>query len=165
MKRGSLTLGTVLWLFLGAALPAAAEMGFRGWGIRAGVGEDPDQGVVGLHTNLGEFARAVRFQPSFELGAGDDATIVSLNVPAHYRFSVSSQYTPYAGGGIVVSYVDFDPPHRMSRGDNEVEISALLVGGIEWPLASGNDVFLELGLPTGDIHQAKFIVGWMKRRR
>ena len=44
----------------------------RGWGIRAGLGVDPDQLIVGAHWDLGEIVEHLRLQPNVELGFGDD---------------------------------------------------------------------------------------------
>ena len=40
------------------------DIQWTGWGGRAGLSSGPDQGYVGFHVNLGEFARNVRFRPS-----------------------------------------------------------------------------------------------------
>ena len=66
-------------LLAAAALPAAAQdIGFNTWGVRAGASDDPDQVVVGVQADFGEFIPNLRFQPNFELGFGDDTTILSL---------------------------------------------------------------------------------------
>ena len=66
MKRAFLSLA----LFAAVALPAlpaaAQDLAFRGWGLRAGVSDNPDQLVVGAQFNFGEVYRDVRFQPSVE---------------------------------------------------------------------------------------------------
>ncbi len=154
---------TLLGFLLAAALPAAAsaEMGFYGWGVRLGLAEDPDQFVVGFQQDLGEFAERLRFQPSLELGLGDDHTIVVGTLPVHYRFKTSSSVTPYAGGGLQVAWIDRE---KRRRDDSEVEISPVILGGVEWSLRSGNDLFLELHL-AGDAHDTKLVVGWMFRAR
>jgi len=108
-------------------------------------------------------SRRIRFQPNFELGFGDHSTIASLGIPIHYRFGNSPNFTPYAGGGVLLAYVDRDHPQGKSSSDWVIE--PLGVVGIEWPLSGGGDLFLELGLSFGDAHDAKLIVGWMRRIR
>ncbi len=98
-----------------AAWPAAAEeFGYQGWGVRLGVADDPDQGVAGLHLDLGEIVDRLRLAPNLELGLGDDHTILTLTIPVHYRFAVEAPVRPYAGGGLALGFVDRDlrPPRR-----------------------------------------------------
>lgn len=157
---------TVLGAMLGVsamsamlAAPAAAQdIAFRGWGLRAGVSDDPDQVIVGAQANFGEFIPRLRLQPNVELGFGDDHEILSLAAPVHYRFPIDAGVTLYGGGGIVLGLDREDRP----RGGTESEflISPLLAGGVEWPAASG-DLFVELNLIGGDLPNAKLLLGWM----
>lgn len=156
------TLALVLVLSLIPAV-VAAELGYHAWGLRAGLGDDPDQGIIGAHWHLGDFTQNLRFQPNFELGLGDDHTIASVALPAHYRFDNNPNFTPYAGAGVLLAYIDRDRPGR--RETSDFEIAPLFVGGIEWPLRGGGAVFLELGVSSGEAHDAKFIAGWMSRIR
>ncbi len=150
-------------LLLAYSSPALAELGYQTWGVRGGIGDNPDQGIIGVQWNLGNFSRRIRFQPNFELGFGDNSTVASLGIPVHYRFGNSPNFTPYAGGGVLLAYVDRDHPQGKSSSDWVIE--PLGVVGIEWPLSGGGDLFLELGLSFGDAHDAKLIVGWMRRIR
>lgn len=150
-------------LLVGAA-PAAAEMGFYGWGLRLGVGDDPDQILVGVHQDFGEFVENLRFQPSLDLGFGDDHTIVSAVLPVHYRFPGHSSATPYVGGGLLLAWIDRDPPGR-GGGASEFEIAPLLAGGVEWPIRETGDALLEIQIPGADAHDAKVFVGWIFRAR
>ncbi len=144
--------------------PAAAELGFYGWGPRLGVADDPDQVLVGIHQDFGEFADRVRFQISLDVGFGDDHTIATLTLPVHYRFRVDGDFVPYLGGGLVAGYVEVDRGRR--EDDSEFDIGAVVAGGIEKRLRSGNDILLELQLPISDhLHDAKLILGWMLRAR
>ncbi len=151
----------VLCLLVGSA-PAAAEMGFYGWGPRFGAAEDPDQFLIGVHQDLGEFVENLRFQPSFDLGLGDDYTVLSVALPVHYRFALETA-TPYFGGGLLLQWVDRDAPR--GRGGSDFEISGLLAAGVEWRVGESDDVFLEIQLPGGDVHDAKISLGWIFRAR
>lgn len=143
--------------------PAAAQypdLGYRGWGLRAGAASDPDQAVVGAHWNLGEIVDNLRLQPSLELGAGDDVAIVSLLVPVHYRFDVAADLTPYAGGGVLLAVIDRDDPPRRRRDDDEdFDIAPVAVGGLELPVGRGQDLLFELQVGGGDAFDAKVLVG------
>jgi hypothetical protein len=149
-------------LLLTPSSPALAVLGYQTWGVRGGVGVDPDQGIIGVHWNFGNFSKRTRLQPNVELGFGDNSTVGSLAIPVHYRFGNSPDFTPYAGGGILLGYIDRDKP-KDSSGDWFIE--PLGVVGIEWPLSGGGDLFLELGISFGDAHDAKLMVGWMRRIR
>ena len=142
--------------------PALAEMGFYGWGPRLGVGDDPDQILIGIHQDFGELVENLRFQPSLDVGLGDDHSLVSGVLPVHWRFPSGSNATPYIGGGLLLAWIDRDSPRR--RGDDsDFEIAPLFVAGIEWPARRSADILLELQLPGGDAHDAKLLVGWMLR--
>lgn len=160
MKRLSpaLTLACLLALALTAipAPAAAQDIAYRGWGIRGGASDDPDQVLVGAHLNLGEFIPNLRFQPSLELGFGDDHQTLILTAPALYRFPIDG-FTLYGGGGLALG-IDRDDEGRNEE-ETEFVISPALAGGIEWPAAAG-DVFLELGVMGGDLPNAKLMLGW-----
>jgi len=149
---------------LAVSAPAVAEMGIYGWGPRLGAGDDPDQILVGLHQDFGEFAKNLRFQASLDVGFGDDHTVVSAVLPVQYRFPGRSTATPYVGGGLLLAWVDHDPPGRPG-GDSEFEIAPLLMGGVEWRVSEAGDALLELQLPFGDAHDAKLLFGWIFRTR
>lgn len=145
---------------LAIAVPASAQqLGYYGLGPRVGVANDPDQIVAGMQFNFGEFAPRLRFQPNFEIGLGDDYTIVSVTAPVHYRFKVDANVVPYAGGGITLAFVD----HDLDSGSNDrdFEIAAKAVGGVEWPLQGSKQFFLELNIGVGDIQDAEVLAGWM----
>ncbi len=150
-------------LLVGTA-SVAAEMGFYGWGLRLGGGDDPDQILVGVHQDFGEFVKNLRFQPSLDLGFGDDHTIVSTVLPVHYRFPGHSSATPYVGGGLLLAWIERDPPGRRG-GDSEFEIAPLLAGGVEWPVRETGEILLEIQIPGADVHDAKVFVGWIFRAR
>ena len=162
MRRVFLLLGALVL----SALPAAsAEMGLRGWGLRAGVASDPDQVLLGVHWDLGDVAPQLRMVPNVQLGIGDDATVLEGTLPVHYVFGkVDAGFAPYAGGGLAVAWIDFD--HDDGHGndfdgdDSDVELGAKVLGGLEWGLRSGNKFFVELNLGIGDIHDFQAVAGW-----
>lgn len=138
---------------------ASADILFRGWGIRAGIGDDPDQGIVGAHWDLGTLTTNLRFQPNFEMGFGDNHTIAGLTLPLHYVFPVDGSFKPYAGGGAVIAYVDRD------RGKSETEVAAALTFGVDIILKSNNKLFVELDVQSGDVNKVKLMFGWSWMRR
>lgn len=150
-------------LALAAAPPTAAQdVGLRGWGLRAGASSDPDQVVIGAHFDLGEVFDRLRLHPSLELGIGDDASSLQGLVPVHYRFATGGDWSPYAGGGVLLALIGYDDDHPRRRfgGDGEdFEIAPVAVGGVEWSASGGRDLLFELQLGGGDAFDAKVVVG------
>ncbi len=147
----------VLIALLGLATPALAQgagakgprIGWNGWGVQVGVTSDPDQIFGGVHFNLGEFARDVRFRPTVDIGVGDDATLLSATADVFYVFSKVQVWKPYVGGGVGLSYVTLDnvPP---GIDDSDTDIAFLALGGVETKLKSGTKFFLEGKVGLGD---------------
>jgi len=129
----------------------------RGWGLRVGLADDPDQLVAGVHFDLGEIVEHLRLQPNIELGVGDDHTTLFATGALHYRFDVKAQLRLYAGAGVTLGFIDHD---HGNNDDTDFEIGLKVIGGIEWQLKKAQDFFLELNLGVGDIHDAQVLVGW-----
>jgi hypothetical protein len=129
----------------------------KGWGIRAGLGVDPDQALVGAHWDLGEIIDHLRLQPNVELGVGDDVLTLFAALPAHYVFRVQSKFTPYAGGGIVIGVASYDRPNN---DDTSVEAGLRAIGGLQWPLKNGKPFAVEANIGFGDIHDFQMKVAW-----
>ncbi len=148
---------------------AAADFGWRGWGPRIGLSEGPDQVFGGVHFDLGEFAPNVRFQPSAEIGLGDDALALIGNVMVSYYFPVEAKVTPYAGGSVTAAFYSLDDDckgfgrefgEEGDCDDTEVAIGPVAVGGIEMKLSGGARFLAELQLGFGDLPEAKVLAGW-----
>ncbi len=139
---------------------SAQDFGYRGWGPRVGVSADPDQAYAGIHLDLGEFARNVRFQPNAELGIGDDAVLLALNVEAAYLFPVQQSWMPYAGGGFGVNFIDVDLPRNAQGDDDDTDFGLSLLGGVQRTRSGAPDIFVELKLGLSDSPDAKIAVGW-----
>ena len=157
MKRAAILLAL---LALGPLPAAGQDIAFRGWGLRAGVADDPDQVVLGAQFNFGEFIENLRFQPNVEVGFGDDANILSLALPVHYRYAASRSLTLYGGGGLTLGLIDEDEDNGRGDDGSEFDIAPMLAGGLEWPLGR-NRMSLELNLTGGDLPGGKLVVGWM----
>jgi len=132
-----------------------AQIEYRGWGVRVGASSDPDQIYGGVHWDLGEFARNVRFRPNVELGFGDDVTTIQGNAEVHYVFSKVQVWKPYVGGSAGVIFVDPD------QGGSETDLTVMGVGGVETKLKSATSFFIEakIGL-TDNEPDFKIGVGW-----
>jgi hypothetical protein len=118
----------------------------------------PDQVHFGAHLDFGQFAEHVRFQPNFELGFGDNVTLVALNAEASYRFTSRWEtWSPYLGGGIGVNIKSYDAGRENV---SKTDLGVNLLGGIEKGLSSGDRFFIEGKFSLNDIPDAKVTVGW-----
>lgn len=139
--------------------PAKAQVEFRGVGPRVGLSQGPDQVLVGAQFDLGEFAKNVRWQPSVELGFGDDATALLGNFMVSYYFPVKAAVTPYAGGEVTIGYYRYDNDPKYGD-DSKTRIGPAAVGGIEMKLKGGSRFLAELQVGFNDIHEVRAIAGW-----
>jgi opacity protein-like surface antigen len=121
---------------------------WNGWGAQAGLSSDPDQVYGGVHFNLGEFAKDVRFSPTIELGFGDDQTVLQILAEVHYVFSGVPVWKPYVGGGLGLTYVNYDDDHPKDGSDTAISLNP--IGGIETMLNQGLKFFFELKLGLVD---------------
>jgi len=150
-----------------ASTVSAAEVGFRGWGPRVGVSEDPDQVFAGAHFDLGEFVKNLRWQPSVELGVGDDRVSIFANFMVAYYFPIEAAVTPYAGAQAVAEFLDYDPdPGDPGNGNDDledgfnVEVGLAAVGGIETKLKGGTRFLAELQVGVVEAPDVRILVGW-----
>ena len=156
-------LTTVLAIaFLSLSVPALAEgSGTQGvdpssFAIRVGLGSDPDQIIGGVNFLETEIANNLYLEPNAELGVGDDHLIVSATAPFHYRFQTSAKVQPYAGGGVIVG---LDRVDKKDKDDTNLEISLRATGGLFFN-AGNTEMFAEVSLIFGDLHDIQVMVGW-----
>jgi hypothetical protein len=135
-------------------------IGWRGWGVRVGASQNPDQIYGGVHFDLGEFAKDVRFRPYFEIGSGDHVTTLQAMAEVTYLFSKVQVWKPYVGGSLGFDYVTLnDVPSGVD--DTDTGIALMGIGGIETKLKSGTKFFAELKIGFADDDaDAKVGVGW-----
>ena len=143
---------------------AGAGVGFRGWGPRFGASADADQVLVGAQFDLGEFTTNLRWQPSFELGFGDDKYSFYGNFMVAYYFPVKAAVTPYAGAQVTLWLFDQDGSNNNGNDGFDdgfnVEVGLYAVGGIETKFKSGNRFLAELQVGIGDVPDVRVLVGW-----
>lgn len=155
--------GIALALFVLAASTAVAQQGpgFRGWGLRGGVSDRPDQFLVGAQVDLGELFENFRFIPNVELGVGDDQNILSVSAPAFYRWPESGPFDFYGGGGIAVGFVDRDEADEPGEDDGiEFVIAPMLAAGLAWPVGE-SEAAVELAVTANELQNLKLLFRWM----
>jgi hypothetical protein len=132
----------------------ADQLELRGWGPRLGFGLDPDQFVFGLQTDMGHFTRHLRFQPSTELGLGDNLVLWTVNLEGFYEFQTRwAKWMPYAGGGVVAMAIWPD------GADFDLDAGLSAFGGLERPIGGEKRIFLELKFGLGDAPSFKVMAG------
>ena len=72
------------FLVLIGATSAAAQSA----GVRAGVSGSPDQFYFGLHYETEPLVEQVRFKPNFEIGVGNNQTLVAINLEFVGKFPI-----------------------------------------------------------------------------
>src|SRR5215204_4678957 len=72
-------------------------------GIRAGVSADPDQFFFGGHVETRPLIERLTFRPNAEIGIGDNATLVALNVEFAYWLTRNRPWSVYVGAGPAVN--------------------------------------------------------------
>lgn len=159
-------LAAAVFIAPAAAADAGAEagVGFRGWGPRVGASADADQVLFGAQFDLGEFTKNLRWQPSVELGFGDDKLSLYGNFMVGYYFPVKAAVTPYAGAQVTVWLFDEDDSNNNKNNDFDdgfnAEIGLYAVGGIETKLKGGTRFLAELQVGIGDVPDVRVLVGW-----
>ncbi len=138
-----------LWLAF-AVLPLTSAVGEARFGPRVGLTVDPDQVHFGAHAVVSLADASLRFHPNFEIGLGDDVTLISMNANLAYRFSPSA-WRPFLGGeiGIIRYEADFY---------DDTDIGVSLVGGFE---RSSEALFFEARVGLADAPDVKVTVGWV----
>ncbi len=133
-----------------SASPASAQ-----FGVRAGSSFEPDQVVLGGQYRI-PVAEALVFQPSAEVGFGDELFTINLNGDLHYTFNTTGGVRPYIGAG--ATFASYDPDAEGA--DSQTEFGATAIGGI-WLNSTGSTPwFLEgtFGL-TDEMPDFKVMVG------
>ena len=151
----------ILAAFAATAAEAQQGMAFRGWGLRAGASDRPDQLLVGVQADLGELIENLSFVPNVELGVGDDQTILSLSAPVFFHLPEAGAFGLYGGGGLAVGFVDRDEADDPGEDDGlEFVIAPLLAGGLTWPVGE-SEAGVELAVTANELQNVKLVFRWM----
>ncbi len=136
-----------------ARAQSGGEDTFAKWGIRFGLGIDPDQFVFGGQASLGKWA-ITRFVPSVDVGLGDNLTTIDFNGDLFLRLAIpDASLEFYGGGGPTLAYLD--PEGAGSRW----EIGLSLVAGMRLPLRTQHAFNVEARFGLWDIPDFRLILG------
>jgi hypothetical protein len=137
------------------AAPASAQTGV---GVRAGVSGNPDQFFMGAHVDTPPIIERLTFRPNVEIGFGDNATLVALNVEFAYWLPIeNSPWQLYFGGGPAANLYKFDVG---SDSDTEMRGGLNILVGVQ----HARGLFTELKVGAIDSPDIKFAVGYVFRR-
>ena len=158
-KFSLLTAGALVLALSGAASTSRADvLDYHGWGVRGGISSDPDQFVVGMHLEMGEMAENLFLVPNFDLGLGDDATVLTINPDIVYRMNVVGAGHLYFGGTLSLVYVNVDT--KGVSGDNDdTELGIAGIAGYRFPMENPFFVDLKLGI-IDDYPELKVMAGY-----
>jgi hypothetical protein len=150
-------------ILFGVTFAQAEGIGLRGWGVRGGLSSDPDQFVLGMHADMGEFAENLRFTPNADIGFGDDLTVFTLNPDITYVLPLPEAGRLYFGGTLSLIYLRVDLSDELERlgvDDSDSDIGVAGIIGYEPPTAD-LPIFFDLKLGISDEYpDLKVMVGF-----
>jgi hypothetical protein len=133
------------------AMPAVASG--QNLAVTGGANINPDQVYVGAKYDWPLLDR-VWFEPSVDVGFGNDAKLIAGNVEATYRRPLSRRgpWTLVAGGGPALN-------HYRLPGVTETELGFNLLGGVR----HARGIFTEFRVGLGDSPELRFGIGYTFR--
>jgi hypothetical protein len=134
----------------------AAERGpNHGFGVRTGLGLDPDQWVVGAQAILGKSLGIFRLAPSFDVGFGSDLSTYALNLDLTLNGTLpGSRSQLYAGAGPAI--VHWDPS---DGGASDLEVGLNLLGGFRLATKGTTQYSLEARFGLSDAPDFRLLIG------
>ncbi len=126
------------------AAPAASSLGF---GIKGGLGLNPDQFVLGLQYSLGKAVGIFRVVPAIHVGFGD-LTTVDFNVDFLARLVTKDSGFGFYGGAAPT----------FITGDGLSEFGVTLIGGVQVPIVKNHATNIEGRFGLGDIPDFRLLL-------
>ena len=157
MKRIVLSVALISLLVAGAATAGNPI------GVRGGLSFEPDQFFVGGQMFVTEFSPDFWLVPKIDAAFGDDMTFIYIFATGLYSFTTSDMggFTPYAGGGLGITYYKWDLPAGFSGlgiDDSGTEFGITGIAGLKKKMQSGKEMFFELEVGLSD-YTADFKIG------
>ena len=154
-KNAAILAAIVFCLFSSSiAYPKPAKFG-HAYGLRAGLGQDPDQFVVGAFAVLGKLGPQARVVPSVDIGFGDNRTVTTLNLDMRwYLISLpESGVKIYGSAGPTLAF------KTASKGGNDTEFGITLTAGARIPMRGAKRYNVEARFGFGDIPDFRIMFG------
>jgi hypothetical protein len=122
-------------------------------GLRAGVSGDPDQFYFGGHVETTPVAEHLTFRPNAEIGVGDNATLIALNIEFAYWLQMrkTRPWQVYVGAGPAANFYSIH-----NGGGSDVR------GGLNFFIGAQHKdgLFTEFKVGAIDSPSVKFTVGY-----
>ena len=120
------------------ASPAASSLGF---GIKAGLGMNPDQFVIGGQYSLGKALGIFRVVPAIHVGFGD-VTSIDFNVDFLARLVTKDSGFGFYGGAA---------PTFITGDEGYDEFGVTLIGGVQVPIIKNKATNIEARFGLADL--------------
>ena len=127
------------------AAPAASSLGF---GIKGGLGLNPDQFVLGLQYSLGKAVGIFRVVPAIHVGFGD-ITTVDFNVDFLARLVTKDSGFGFYGGAA---------PTFITGDEGYDEFSITLIGGVQVPIVKNHATNIEARFGLGNLPDFRLLL-------
>lgn len=155
-------MAALLTFLIGFASPAnaqdeaAVERGpNHGFGVRTGLGLDPDQWVIGAQAVLGRSLGIFRMSPSFDAGFGDGVSTYALNLDLTLNGTLpGSRSQLYAGAGPAIVHWDIS-----GADESDLEVGLNLLGGFRLATKGTTQYTLEARFGLSDAPDFRLLVG------
>ncbi len=165
MKK-SIWFAVVLVVICGQTGFARTNIGLKGIGPRAGF-VDPDHGdgaiSLGVVADMGTWTENLPWEMALTWWtAGEDRgahewryTDLAYRNSVYYTFEVGRKLYVYPGAGLAVHFLSFsaDGPRNYEYDDSDTELSLMILGGFQFPIANRWRGQTELQLDFGDAEQ------------
>ena len=155
--RKLIQFGLCVMLLLVTGESGAQAVSGMNFGVRAGLGLDPDQFVIGGQAILGRAFKVARFAPSVDVGFGDDLTTLMVNGD----FRVSLLTLPKAGASLYAAAGPTLAMYDSDKGGSDTEIGLTLTAGLRLPMSTLNAYNIEGRFGFGDIPDFRLLFGIM----
>lgn len=164
----------VFAVMAGQSATAKTNIGLKGIGPRAGF-VDPDHGdgavTLGVVADMGTWAENVPWEMAltwWDAGEDDGAvdwsfTDIAFRNSVAYMFEVGKNVYVYPGAGIGIHFLNssVDGPGVNNRDDSDTEMTLMILGGLQFPIAKRWHGQTELQLDFGDAEQTNVQVDFI----
>ena len=155
MRRIGTCLALVSCLVIAVASVAfAGDEPGRAYGIRIGLGLNPDQVVAGFQADFGKVYRNVRFVPSIDAGLGDHLKNIGFNGDLKMFLPL-----PKAEAAIYVLAGPTIEIWSPDEGEGDTEIGVYLGSGIRMGMGEKGWYNLEARFGIGDVPEIRILLG------
>ena len=173
MKKSVLLLA-VLAVLAGQTVMAETNIGLKGIGPRVGFVE-PDHGdgaiTIGAVADMGTWTENLPWEMALTWwSAGEDVgsyewsyTDIAFRNSVAYMFEVDKNLYVYPGAGLAVHFLNasVEGPGNFDADESDTEISLMILGGLQFPIASRWHGQAEIQFDFGDAEQTNLQVDFI----